>query len=58
MELQPACGRTGGRVVRIAGTETETETETETDRMRAWLKEWPGGLEEVVGRDVYTRAFV
>jgi len=39
-----------GCIVRVAGMET--------DRVRAWLKEQLRGLEEVVGRDAYTRAFV
>ena len=39
-----------GCIVRVAGTET--------DRVRAWLKEQLRGLEEVVGRDAYARAFV
>lgn len=33
-------------------------TATETDKVRAWLKEQLKGLEEVVGRDAYARAFV
>ena len=39
-----------GCIVRVAGTET--------DRVKAWLKEQLRGLEEVVGRDAYARAFV
>ena len=39
-----------GCIVRVAGTET--------DRVKAWLKEQLTGLEEVVGRDAYARAFV
>jgi urease accessory protein len=39
-----------GCIVRVAGTET--------DRVKTWLKEQLRGLEEVVGKDAYTRAFV
>ena len=39
-----------GCVVRVAGTET--------DKVKTWLKEQLRGLEEVVGRDAYARAFV
>ncbi len=39
-----------GCIVRVAGTET--------DRVKTWLKEQLRGLEEVVGRDAYARAFV
>jgi urease accessory protein len=39
-----------GCIVRVAGTET--------DRVKTWLKGQLRGLEDVVGRDAYARAFV